>query len=373
MDTSLFSEAVQHPGPMATIHLDATRGDASVKHELELRWAALRASLLEDGAPAELVEQAQELALAVTGIAGPHGRTLVIAESGVLLDHILPEPPARDSAHFGTVPHLLPTARALGASVPHFLVRADHRGAEITVSTVDPAGGGAVEVDGGHDVLHKFGGGGWSHRRFQMRVEDSWERNAEAVARELDAMVQQHAPALIVLAGDPHSKGYLRRHLGARTGDLVVEIDGPGRADGANEEALEESVEAALTQFRMTRMGEVLARFEEQTGKGGGANGLDAVVDALRGGAVDTLLLNDDPTSTLRLWAGPEPLQLGTQKADVLALGAQQALEDRADAVLLRALVAQGGALELVSGESVVRDGIGAILRFDTRPPTPGG
>lgn len=373
MDTSVFAKAVQHPGPMASIHLDATRGDGVARRDLELRWASLRESLVRQGAPTGLVEAAQELVISPTGVPGQSGRSLVLAESGVLLDHVLPRPPARDSAHFGKAPHLLPAARILAAGVPHFIVRADHRGAEVAVSALD---GGAearsIDIDGGHDELHKFGGGGWSHRRFQMRVEDSWERNAESVAHEIDRMVERACPAIIVLAGDAHAKGYLRRHLGARAAGLVVEIEGPGRADGASEEALAQHVEDALTRFRMSAMGDVLARFEEQTGKGGGANGLAAVLDALRGGAVDTLLLHDDPTSTLRLWAGADPLQVAADEAQLRAMGAQDIFEDRADAVLLRAAVAQGAALELVSGEHVVKDGVGAILRFESRPPTPG-
>jgi len=80
----------------------------------------------------------------------------------------------------------------------------------------------------------------------------------------------------------------------------------------------------------------------------------------------------DDPSSTERLWAGDQPLQIGRTEQEVAALGSTSATSDRADAVLLRALVAQRGDIELVEGTDVLDGGVGALLRFDVRPPVPG-
>lgn len=121
------------------MHLDASRTEAGSAHEIEVRWATAADELRASGAPPELVAAVEER---------------------------------------------------------------DHTGAEITV--VNAGGRDTVhEVEGGHDELHKVRGGGLSHRRLQSRVEDSWERNAAAVAEDLDRVVAAHHPAMVVLGGDP--------------------------------------------------------------------------------------------------------------------------------------------------------------------------
>lgn len=373
MQTGWLQPIVTAEGPFASVHLDATRAEATANHEVELRWEAVRAQLLEQGAPQSVVKSIEGLALAQTGLPGEQARSIVATDAGVLLDRVLPRRPVRDSGTYGPIPHLMPVVRALAGTFPYALVVADHTGADVTF--VDAVGRPADshEVEGGHDVLHKYGGGGWSHRRFQMRVLDSWERNAEAVAKDLDKVVAQHAPELVVVGGDPHAKGYLRQHASERVASLIQEVDGGSRAAGADEEAFEERVEEVLARHRQTVMGELAARFEQDRGRGGAiADGLGAVVDALRGGAVDTLLLQDDASSTATLWAGDEPLHLGSTRDEVLALGSTTAVEDRADAVVVRAVAGQDARIELVEGMELLTGGIGALLRFDVRPPTPG-
>src|SRR5665647_3043140 len=97
-------------------------------------------------------------------------------------------PPAREEAFHDGVPALMPAAQAEEDAVRYLLVEVDRSGADLTWSGTDtPAPEpDADHVEGGHDVLHKVRAGGWSHRRMQSRAEDSWERNAEAVAAELD-------------------------------------------------------------------------------------------------------------------------------------------------------------------------------------------
>jgi peptide subunit release factor 1 (eRF1) len=259
----------------------------------------------------------------------------------------------------------MPVVRAAADQLPYVLVEIDHLGAEVSVVGPEPNDEASLDIEGGHDVLHKFHGGGWSHRRFQMRVDDSWERNAETVAARLERLVEHFGPHTVLVTGDPHARGYLRRHAGARTEPLLRDIGGDARAAGASPEALAEHVDSALYEQRLIENGDLLAQFEQRRSKGLAANGLAEVVYALRQGAVETLLLQDDPRSTLRLWAGAEPTQIGMQQSDVTELGSQIAVEDRADDVLVRALIAQAGDVELVNAAEVLTDGIGAMLRFE--------
>lgn len=373
MHLDWLQPAVSTAGPVATAHLDATRGGATAQPQVELRWDAVRTQLLDAGAPDAVVESIAGRAVSPTGAGGEHGRSFVASSDGVLVDRVLPRRPLRDSGHYGVVPHLMPLVRGLSEVTPYVLVQVDHRGADVAV--VDALGSHVEEheVEGGHDELHRFGGGGWAHRRFQMRVLDSWERNAEAVAGDLDEVVARHSPELVLLTGDPQSRSFVHRHASGRVVERLVDLETGGRAEGVSAEALVDAIEAVTTRHRQSVMGEVVARFEQERGRNAAAaDGLAATVDALRMGSVQTLLLQDDPSSTVLLWAGPDPLQLGTTEEEVRALGAQDAVQDRADAVLLRALVAQAGDVELVAGADVLRGGVGALLRFDVRPQQPG-
>lgn len=376
MDLTWLQPVVDRPGPFTSVHLDASRDTGAADRAVELRWQHIRRQLEREGAPSTIVNRLEQAALAPSGAHGPHGRTLVATEDEVLVDRVLPAPPRRDSGHYGLVPHLMPLVRALDGAFPYAAVEVDRAGAEITV--VEPLADGGERttsetVEGGHDVLHAVPGGGWAHRRYRSRVQDSWERNADAVAEEVDRLVVRHHPEVLLVSGDEKAAAALTESLGRRSQELVVPVEGGGRAEGKDTEAFAQHVEEVLTRHRQEHMGDVLARYTELLGQGRrAAAGLAQVVDALRAGSVEVLLLHDEPSSVLTLWAGENPLHLGRSRDEVEALGAQQIVEDRADAVLLRALIAQGGACELIDPADVLTGGVGAILRYDARPPTPG-
>jgi len=372
MQLSSFQSLAHAAAPVLSAHIDVTRTSANAANEVELRWKSLREQFVQNGAPDAVVDDIEERVLAPTHAPGNQGRTVFANHDGVLLDRVFPLRPMRDIAHVGIAAHLLPMLRAQSLAVPYLLVRLDRAGADITV--VDSSGAQVSErqVEGGHDVLHKVPGGGWSQRRYQSRVEDSWERNAATVAVDLDKVVSRHSPSVVLLAGDVRAAAELHQHASKRTRELLVDLETGGRELGISEEALNTAVENALAAKRQQVMGEVLARFEQEAGRhGAAADGLTAVVEALRGGQADTLLLQDDYSSTATLWGSDDPLVLGTTADEVRALGGTNPTEDRADALLLRALIAQDGRFELVEVDKV-SDGVGALLRFSARPPVPG-
>lgn len=374
MDLAWLQPAVTAPGPFTTVHLDVSRDTEDARTAVELRWQAVRHRLEQDGAPAGLLDRIGAAVVAETGRSGEAGRTLVAAGDEIVLDQVTPRRPLRDSGHHGMLAHLMPLVRALDAELPYALVEVDRSGADVTV--VDPLAGERREheVEGGHELLHAVGGGGWAHRRYRSRVQDSWDRNADAVARDVERLVDRHHPQVLVLSGDPVAAGRLLERLGDDARSRLVQVEGGGRPEGIDEEKFAGRVADVVMQWRQRRMGDVLARYAEAAGRDErAAAGLAAVVEALRGGAVEVLLLHDEPSSDLTLWAGEDPMHLGTTREDVEALGAQQVEQDRADAVLVRAAVAQDAAMELVGPSDALTDGIGALLRFDVRPPVPGG
>ncbi len=361
-------DVLDHPAPFVTMSLDASRGTPSGEQEVDLRVASLERELREAGAPGEVVDAAAEAARRPTGRGGSLGKLVVACADGVVLDLTLPTPPVREEAVVGPAPHLLPVVRALAASTPYLLVQVDRAGADLT--WVGPTGGSEHEsVEGGHDVLHKIPGGGWSQRRYQSRVEDSWERNADAVAAEVDTVVGRHAPPVVVVTGDERAAGRLRDAVSPHTAERLQVLDGGGRAAGVDEQAVAEAVEEALAEHRQSVRTAVAGRFRQGEGRQDvAAQGLTDVVEALRRAQVDELLLRDDPTSPLTLWIGPEPLQVAATSDEVTALGVERPQQVRADVALVRAVVGSDAGVTLwdadTGGEVELTGGVGAVLRW---------
>ena len=272
------------------------------------------------GATAGVLDDIAELVSVPTGVRGPHGRVVVADAEGVVVDRVLSEPPAQSYAVLGPAPALLPAVRAADETVTYLLVAVDRNGADLTWAaggTVRTEGGPETEtVDGGHDDVHKTREGGLD-RRSQTRAEDSWGRNAEAVAAVLDRRVAERSPDLVLITGDVRAVALVRDAVGQPVKELLVDVPGGGRGEGLKKGSFEAHVTEALAQFRARRSDAVLDRFREAQGRGGGAvTALDDVIEVLRRGQVAELVLHvDSLTSGLAdrtLWVGPEPLQVAT-------------------------------------------------------------
>jgi hypothetical protein len=365
------------PAPFITVHLDATRADASGDEEVAGRWRSLRRELERSGARPEVLDDIEQRVTRPTGVAGPHGRVVVADAEGVVIDRVLKEPPAQSTAVLDDVPNLMPAARVADQATKFLLVEIDRQGADFTWS--DGSGLREAEkesVEGDHDVLRKVKetGDGWRSRRVQMRAEDSWERNAETVAADLDRQVIARKPEVVLLTGDVRAVPLLCNAVGARTKDLIVEVPGGSRADGVNQEVFRQRVVEALEAFRQRRREGVLDAYREELGRGAAAvTSVDDVVTVLQRGQVRELVLHEDvtlpgsPLSDRRLWVGPEPLQIASSEADLVGIGVTEgARQMPADVALLRAALGQDAGLTIVpDGQAEMVDGIGALLRWN--------
>ncbi len=352
--------------PFASVAVDASRVSRATGDDPAPRWEQQARRLRELGAPEDTITALAEAVMAQTGMGGEHTRVAVASGSRVVLDLVLPDRPARDECLFGPVPHLMPVARALADAVPYAVVRLDRAGADLEL--VGPYGGTdrTEVVEGGHDVLHKVPGGGWSQRRYQERVEDSTARNVGHVVERLSQVVRRERPQLVLVTGEDEAMAELRGHAPPELSDRLVVLDSGGRAAGTDAEAEQEAIDAALHDYREQTRRELLDTFAEQISRQQRAvEGLAPVVEALRRGQVDRLLLHDDPTSTLRLWVGEQPLQLGMTRQDSIEAGAAAPTEVRADAALTWALVGSDAEITLVPQDEVsLEGGIGALLRW---------
>jgi len=361
------------PGPFVTVHLDASPAQVAGESGPVERWRSVRRDLERDGVPADLLDELADRVAQPDGRRDAHGRVLVADADGVVVDRVLLEAPAASRGVYGPVPALSPAVRATDESVCLLLVAVDRTGADLRWADADDGeyhGPASETVDGGHDEVHKQREGGLG-RRGQTRAEDSWQRNAEAVAAVVDKRVRERHPDLVVLTGDVRAVALVRDALGQQVRELVVEVPGGGRGDGIHEEVFASRVAEAVVEARARRRATHVDRYREARGRDEGAvTGLDDVVEVLRRGQVDELLVAsralDGALAERTLFVGPSPLQIAATRSDLADIGVLDGdvRELPTDVALVRAVVGQDAGVTFVDDDVEVVDGVGAVLRW---------
>jgi len=366
MDLEMFHGLTEVTGPFASVTIDVTKRDPANADDIAGRWRDIERRLSGASAPADVVEAVHEAAVAPTGHGGARGRLVVANGDGLLQTLDLPGRVTED-AEWAAIPSLLPATRALARVVPHVVVRLDRTGADIEVaSRLDNDSRDRTSVQGDHDELHRVSTGGMGQRRIMARVEDSWEHNAATVAEELDRIVRQHRPSVVLLMGDEHAVSFLEEHASSEVRGVLVRTRTGGRAAGTSAEAERAAIESTLAAVRAEREADLVARFEEQTGRAeSAAEGLEPIIDVLQRAQVDELLLVDGRLRNRRLWVGAGRLQLGASREDAKLTGADEPQEVPADAALVWAAACSGAGVTLLdAGQVNPADGVGAVLRW---------
>lgn len=369
MDLSFLSPLYVRPGPWASVYLDASHNTADAATELELRWRGLRDQLIGMGADTETVCALGDAILRHDPRPGAYGLALFGTAGEVVLSHYLPAPPLRDQVTFDLLPHAMPLVVQRGEEIPWIRVLVNRVGGDIDAVSVGSLPR-HVRVDGGERYpLRKVKPGGWSQAHFQRAAEMSWHRSTGDVAKAATDLADLVGAEVLVVAGDPQARQQLIAQLPVRWQRRLVQTDAGARALGTDPEPLNDVTVEAVAEVAAAHTQDALDRYAEQQGIG---NGLPAAVAALQRNQVDQLLLVDDPSSTARLWIGPEPTQISTDPEELAAMGVREPQEVRADEALLRALVGTGAGLVLVGPDDAdLEDGIGVVLRY-ADPATPG-
>jgi len=261
--------------------------------------------------------------------------------------------------------------------VPHVVVLADRTGANIYVN----AGHSETKLNRGEPELltgqdsgptHKTGRDTWSERHFQNRVDNSWAENAQNVADSVSHHVADVGAQLVLVAGDVRARTLVMEAVAERVPSRIdiTETTAGGRADGAALEPIEQAVHDAILRIRWRHRRAVLEKLRQGVGRGDYAvTGIEPVLDALRSGQVETLVISDDPTSTERAWIGEEPLQLARDREQLSQYGVLEPVPDRLDAALVRAVAGSGADLVITpNAHAYLDDGIGATLRYPIAP-----
>lgn len=331
--------ALDTEGPLITVHLDTTRTDPRAAAALETRWGQMRSSLAAEGTPDDLLEQIEETVLSPSPIGGRHGRTILATDTEILVDRVLPVPPEQESAQRADTPVLLPLLQLTRFAVSQLLIVVDRAGADLHLrAPEDPSIrqgsnglGEDTTVEGGHDVLHKanLGSGtpyGWRANNYQARVEDSWERNADAVAEKVDSIVRERLPDMVLLSGDVRAQSLLQAALGQEALERLVEIPGGTRSVALESESFQADVAAATDEYVRSRQHALIEQFRESQGRDGASvGGAAEVAQALERGQVEELLFvsGREPSDIEDLFR-----QALATDAGIFALGAEEDQDD---------------------------------------------
>ncbi|MFF4777384.1 baeRF2 domain-containing protein [Microtetraspora fusca] len=343
-------------GPFVSVYLDTARITEDAATAVELRWRRIDEELTARGAPPEVRAPIGELVKEPTQAAP--GRAVFAEGTSVVLTEPLAAPPRREIARWSPLPHVVPMLAQRGETVPHLEVLADHAGADVIVS----CGGRKRELTveaAAEWPIQKTGQGGWSQTRYERDAEETWRRNAVAVAEVMEKEAHGIGAEVIVLAGEPQTRRMIMDALSKDTASRVVVAERGSRAPGAADEPFQSEVNHAIEVWQRKRHTALLDAYHA----GPYATGLAETARVLRDGRVATLLLRDDPTSDATLWIGPEGTQLAADPGELNDLGVDLPVEERADAALARAVAMTDAELWFVP-ELDSPDGVGAVLRY---------
>jgi Bacterial archaeo-eukaryotic release factor family 2 len=368
MDVSFLEPVFTASGPYATVCADVTHTTENADTEVELRVRALAQQLTDQGAPEAVVEAVRSRLLEANeggDVATLRGRALVVAADGsVVLDQPLVDAPRREVAEYSPAPDLMPILRQLPGRVPHIVVIADRVGADISVASLVGRPEIEDEVEGDSFQIRKFQGGGWAHHRYQHNSENKWVHNADNVAERIASLVRRLHPRFVLLAGDVRARQILSDRASDLWSELVVSMDEGGRAAGADREPVDQRAAELVAEHEAREEADAVEKIGSAAAHGLAVTGTASVVEALRKGQVEKLVLADQPDDE-KLLVGSSPLLLGTEQGDMDALGVQEVHSVPADRALLAAAVASSAGVVVVPRAAMPGDiPVAAILRY---------
>ena len=366
MDVSFLEPVFAAPGPYATVCADVTHTTENADTELELRVRAVTERLTAAGAPDDVVAAVRGRLLEGNdgGVAGTlRGRALVVAADGsVVLDEPLVDAPSSEVVEWSPQPALLPVLRQLPGRIPHVVAVVDRVGADISYMGGHGQGVEEKTVDGDTFHLRKVKVGGWAHDHWQNSAENLWEANAGKVAEQIASYARRLSPKFVLVAGDVRARAALVDQADAAWKDLVVSIDEGGRAAGADREPVDRRMNELIAEHEARECAEVLEQIQAAGAHGLSVTGKEHVVEALRKGQVETLVLADDLEDDTLL-VGGSPLELGANQHDMDALGSHGGVVP-AERALVAAAVASAAKVVVVPRSAMTGEPVAAVLRY---------
>ena len=357
MQTTDLTTLYQASGPFATVLTDVSHDTENGEHEHELRVRAACDQLREQGADEGVVETVRTTLGELVHQPSPVARLLVVTAEGVQHDEVASVRVDQPVVSWGPLPDLATWIEHRDGTVSFVLALVDHEGGDVALYDSDvPDPEQEASVGGETQFVHKVPVGGWSALRYQHTTDNVWARNAEAVVVEVLGHVRR-GTRLVLLAGDPQSRGIVRGHLENTEAELV-ELESGTRAEDGGDEALQQAIREALMSHVVSRRTALVHELKERLGRGDSvAKGVDDVADAFVRGQVDTLVL--DP-------AAAAEVELDVAKHPGLVLGAHQPDGPvPADRALVAAAVLTNASVAVLPSAALEREPVAALLRWD--------
>ncbi|MBW5486439.1 baeRF2 domain-containing protein [Streptomyces bambusae] len=380
MDLGFLKPLYASQGPWASVYVETTRATEDAQQIQQLRNRTVASQLIDAGADAYAVRAVADRLAQEPVSAAPPGRALFAAGGEVLLDIPLARPPVSTEATWSVLPHLTPLAQLRGEEPSCLVAYIDRTGADLELHD------GHRRMPVGETRGKEWQGRG--HRsipedryewHYRNKVENAWNETADIIAAELVRQMPQTGAQLLILAGDARERRAVHDRLPVQLREAAVEIDSGSRSPGASRSVLDREISQVRETFARNRLDSVLERFRKgrgrpgehrastvDTGPGEAAEGVPAVVDALRTHQAATLLLTPDGSDAGRaVWIGPGADDVAVQRGQARAMGVEKPVQARADDALLRSAVAAGCEV-LVVPESMPgpAGGLGAVLRW---------
>lgn len=351
-------------GPFLSLYMNTPQAEPNAAQLAAARWAPVRRELAGQGVEEELLVAVDELVgdahlegAAFGFVATPGGERFVDHYRSGL---------RRDVARYSKAPTLTPALAWRQDEPPHLVVLADRQGADImAISRTEPPADVSVEADSW--PISKTRGGGWAHWSMQRAVEETWARNARAVAGEIEQLASSLAARLIVLAGDDEAVGLIRKSLPRHVAELVRETRG-SRSTDSGAEAMGERTARLVRSATAEDTVRAIEKFRQEKGEHDrAADGPSATLSALRQSQVDVLLVHDEADGAMggEAWfSADDPRLCALSETELRGLGHSRLQRARLTDVAVRAALLSGARVRLVPGHGGPEGDLGAVLRW---------
>ncbi|MGH4031151.1 Vms1/Ankzf1 family peptidyl-tRNA hydrolase [Actinomycetota bacterium Odt1-20B] len=362
MDLAFLTALCERPGPWASVYVDTSQHSESTAEQRSVAAAGMQRALASAGADEGTCDAVRAAADGLKRTREPVGRALFAAQGEVVLDLPLSKVPT-SSAQWASLPRMAPLLDLVGEDPLCLLACVDRTGADFALRSAreDREAG---TVTGRQWPVHRTATADWSERHFQLRVENTWEHNADLIARSLADRQAETQADVVLLVGDDRECAAVQDRLPKDLQERAMRTrHGPGSR------LLDEELERARAEHVAYCAAREMERYAEARGRQeGAAAGVPALVDAAREHRVAELLVRPDGADAHReVWVGDEPDQVAVRRTDAMALGAGEPASARADDALLRCAAASGAAALSVAAaapETGPAGGLGALLRW---------
>jgi peptide chain release factor subunit 1 len=204
--------------------------------------------------------------------------------------------------------------------------------------------------------------GGWSQANYQRHIDNLVHEHLKAVAEQLDRRVRKLRPPAVVIVCTEELRSELSDLLSREIHDLLTGWTQAEAHAGPSE--LLEAARPLLERAREQRDHELVARWQEEVGRGGRASaGWQATIEAASDGRVEVLLCREGAKH--EAWECPQcgrgSVHGGSCPLDGTAM---EEHEDALDLAVHRTLAHGGHVTALRTPELDAFEGIGALLRY---------